>query len=71
MNVTKSVTVGDPESPSEVCNQCGHNWNSHRLCGYGNPLTEGWVECPETGCPCKKTWSLPAEVAERIKADRR
>jgi len=50
----------------ELCSQCGHNFNAHLLKGYGEPPTEGWMECPVDGCSCEMTWSagnkLKAEV---------
>jgi hypothetical protein len=45
----------------EACAQCGHDFNTHLLKGYGNPPTEGWMECPVEGCKCEKTWSMDAE----------
>jgi hypothetical protein len=54
----------------DLCAYCGHLFNPHRLCGHGNPPTEGWMECPVEGCECKMTWSLPAEVAAQIEANK-
>ena len=42
----------------ELCQQCGHSWNDHRLYGYGAPPTEGWMDCPVDGCQCSMTWSM-------------
>jgi hypothetical protein len=58
---------GTPRA-DDMCTQCGHPFNSHRLLGYGSPPTEGWMECPIQGCDCKMTWSLEPEVASQIKA---
>jgi len=72
-NVRPHVTSSKPVSSETVdpahesCGQCGHNWNAHRLCGYGDPPTEGWMECPVEGCECRKTWGLSPEVAARVK----
>jgi hypothetical protein len=55
-----------PTAKAEICDQCGHDWNAHRVCGYGSPPTEGWIECPVEGCACHKTWSLPPEVAMQV-----
>jgi hypothetical protein len=52
----------------ELCTQCGHDMSAHRLCGYGSPPSEGWMECPVEGCACKNTWSLSPEVAAQVKA---
>jgi hypothetical protein len=41
-----------------MCPACGHPENPHRLCGYGEPPTEGWMECPVEGCACSRTWSF-------------
>lgn len=43
----------------EMCTQCGHPWNPHLVMGYGDPPTEGWIECPVEGCTCTMTWSVP------------
>lgn len=56
------------EDLNGLCKQCGHPWDPHRLCGYGLPPTEGWIECPVEGCKCHGTWSLPEDVAAQIKA---
>jgi hypothetical protein len=58
--------VQDPESipgADELCAQCGHPWNPHRVYGYGDPPTEGWIDCPVEGCTCRMTWSMPSEPA--------
>jgi hypothetical protein len=52
----------------QVCDQCGHLYNPHRFCGYGEPPTEGWVECPVVGCECRGTWSVDPEASEKIRA---
>lgn len=52
----------------ELCRQCGHLFDPHRLCGYGDPPTEGWIECQVEGCDCRQTWSLEPGVAEQIRA---
>jgi hypothetical protein len=57
---------GGNQTP-ELCPACGHNYDNHRVCGYGNPPTEGWMECPVPGCKCPMTWSVPPEVAAEIK----
>jgi hypothetical protein len=58
-----------PEAPgaTELCVQCGHFWNPHRLLGYGNPPTEGWMECPVEGCTCRMTWSAEPKLAAGVK----
>ena len=61
-DATKSVPGED-----ELCKQCGHLFNPHRLLGYGNPPTEGWMECPVEGCTCKMTWSMDPKAPEHIK----
>ena len=33
----------------ELCRQCGHPFDAHRLLGHGHPPTEGWMECPVEG----------------------
>jgi hypothetical protein len=48
----------------ELCAQCGHPWNPHTVFGYGDPPTEGWIECPVEGCTCRMTWSVPPEAAD-------
>jgi ribosomal protein L32 len=63
-----SASVGAASAANGTCEQCGHDWNAHRLCGYGDPPTEGWIECPVEGCACKSSWSLPPEVAEQVEA---
>jgi hypothetical protein len=69
MNATAAVSNIASESPSqELCSQCHHSWDAHRLCGYGEPPTEGWMECPVEGCECRKTWSLSPEIAVEVKA---
>lgn len=55
----------------ELCNHCGHLFNPHRLCGYGDPPTEGWMECPVESCDCRMTWSMAPEVAEQVRANSR
>jgi hypothetical protein len=54
--------VTDASTPvpgeDEMCAQCGHPFNPHRLLGYGDPPTEGWMECPVEGCACRMTWSM-------------
>lgn len=54
----------------ELCTQCGHLWNPHRLLGYGSPPTEGWMECPVEGCTCRMTWSMEASLAAQIRANK-
>ena len=58
---------GTPRA-DDMCTQCGHPFNPHRLLGCGSPPTEGWMECPVEGCNCKMTWSLEPDVASRINA---
>jgi len=59
----------EPETTEvELCDQCGHPWDPHRICGYGDPPVEGWIECPVEGCKCHSTWSLEPEVAAQIRA---
>jgi hypothetical protein len=53
---------------TDLCRTCGHPNGDHRLCGYGAPPTEGWIECPVEGCACPATWSLEPEVAAQIRA---
>ena len=63
-----------PDIPDEtpgadqLCEQCGHLFNPHRLLGYGDPPTEGWMECPAEGCNCRMTWSMDPNVSDKIKA---
>ena len=52
----------------QLCEQCGHLFNPHRLLGYGDPPTEGWMECPVEGCKCRMTWSMDPNVSDKIKA---
>ena len=52
----------------EMCAHCGHPWNPHQVFGYGDPPTEGWIECPVEGCTCRMTWSEdphPADAESR------
>jgi hypothetical protein len=65
---TESMGTVAETSPTQLCDQCDHDWAAHRLCGYGSPPTEGWIECPVEGCTCKGTWSLPPDVADQVKA---
>jgi len=46
-----------PEA-ADFCKQCGHPFAPHRVLGYGQPPTEGWMECPVEGCDCHMTWSM-------------
>ena len=66
MNETSAEIPG----ADELCAQCGHPFNPHRLLGYGSPPTEGWMECPVEGCTCHMTWSLQPEAAAQIKAQK-
>jgi hypothetical protein len=54
----------------DLCKQCGHAWNDHKLLTDKDPPVEGWMECPVAGCTCRFTWSLPApfETDEITKA---
>jgi hypothetical protein len=57
----------------QLCWQCGHLFNPHRLLGYGDLPTEGWMECPVEGCECRMTWSMDRRrmdpnVSDKIKA---
>ena len=58
----------DTPGSEDLCAQCGHPFNPHRLSGYGDPPTEGWMECPVEGCGCRMTWSMDADVSAEIKA---
>jgi hypothetical protein len=51
----------------ELCSQCGHPFNSHRLLGYGSPPIEGWMECPVEGCGCQMTWSVEPALAAQMR----
>jgi ribosomal protein L32 len=51
----------------QVCDQCGHLFNPHRLSGYGEHPTEGWTECPVMGCECRGTWSMDPDVSNKIR----
>jgi len=66
------ATPGIP-GEDEICSQCGHLFNPHRLLGYGDPPTEGWMECPVPGCTCRMTWSMapsaPSESKTTIKGE--
>ena len=68
MTHREATQSAEPDGPRELCTQCGHNMSAHRLCGYGSPPTEGWMECPVEGCRCKNTWSLSPEIAAQVKA---
>lgn len=52
-----------------MCTQCGHPFNPHRLLGYGDPPTAGWMECPVEGCPCRMTWSTATEGTQSTAKD--
>jgi hypothetical protein len=69
--ITKSgdaqMNPGTPKG-DELCKQCGHAWNDHKLLGYGSRPTEGWMECPVPGCQCRISWSLELDVAAQNKA---
>jgi hypothetical protein len=58
----------DIPGADELCLQCGHPFNPHRLLGYGDPPTEGWMECPVEGCNCHMTWDMAPDVSDKIKA---
>ena len=47
----------------KTCTQCGHDWNKHKLMGYGEPPREGWMICPVKGCFCFNTWDLDKRVS--------
>jgi hypothetical protein len=59
--------TGPVKGEDELCRQCGHPFNPHRLLGYGNPPTEGWTECPVEGCACRMTWSMDPKAPDHIK----
>jgi len=63
------MSQATPSIPGEdeICEQCGHLFNPHRLLGYGDPPTEGWMECPVPGCTCKMTWSFTAKATDETK----
>lgn len=50
----------------DPCDICGHDFNTHLVKGYGEPPTEGWMECPVDGCECERTWSLDEESKKGI-----
>lgn len=58
----------DVPGADELCSQCGHLFNPHRLLGYGDPPTEGWMEGPVEGCECRMTWDMAPDVSDNIKA---
>jgi len=64
------MTKDSQEIPGadQLCDQCGHLFNPHRLLGYGDPPTEGWMECPVEGCTCRMTWSMAPDVSDEIKS---
>jgi hypothetical protein len=56
-----------------TCDQCGHPFDIHRICGptdesIGAPI-EGWTQCPMPGCTCYSTWSLAPEVLAALDSD--
>jgi hypothetical protein len=50
----------------EICIQCGHPFNAHRLHGFAPSPTEGWIDCPVQGCTCKATWRMGPGETRRI-----
>jgi len=65
--MTKTTTPDDGTGGGRPCHQCGHPFDPHRLLGYGSPPIEGWMECPEEGCGCRMTWSVPPDVAAHFR----
>jgi len=56
---------------ADLCQQCGHPWGKHQLCGYsqeGDVPREGWVTCPAEGCACHQTWSTQGGSPEGAEA---
>lgn len=46
---------------SDTCEQCGHGMDPHVLIATtGHPVPHGGIMfCPEQGCECYSTWSIP------------
>jgi len=63
-----AARLGDLDPTQRDCNICGHPWTEHVLYSNLRPATEGWIECPVSGCTCHCTWSLPPEQAAQIRA---
>ena len=59
--------IDETPGADQICEQCGHLFNPHRLLGYGDPPTEGWMECPVEGCECRMTWSMDPSTPDNIK----
>jgi len=53
------------DADAALCDLCGHLLDAHRVCGYGNPPTEGWIECPVPGCACRKTWTFSPRAEDQ------
>src|SRR5262245_25730164 len=66
---TSSMSTRSPNV--ELCQQCGHPWDDHLLKGYGDPPTDGWMECPVEGCQCRMTWSVDDQLRQEIDTRRR
>jgi hypothetical protein len=52
--VTPAVNDAD-----QGCQDCGHAYDEHVLVSDGDPLLGGVILCPERGCACVATWSVP------------
>lgn len=57
-------------SQPDLCQQCAHLYEPHSLVAVtGNPMDGGIILCPEPGCVCYSTWSVPEAVGGRGKQD--
>jgi hypothetical protein len=65
---TKPNSCVPGQRVGDLCPDCGHAFDKHRLVGSGPQPTEGWMECPVEGCVCKMTWSADADVARKLEA---
>ena len=63
-HIVKYDSFKNSNGQEQICGRCGHDWNKHKLIGYGKPPLEGWIVCPEEDCFCFMTWDTP--IAKRI-----
>jgi apolipoprotein N-acyltransferase len=62
--IYKLMLSGKNENGKQkTCTQCVHDWDKHKIMGYGEPPREGWMVCPEKDCFCFNTWDLDIKVS--------
>jgi len=56
----------DSQGQATVCRFCGHDFDAHRVMGWGDPYpVKGWMTCPEDGCTCMLTWDMAPDISNK------